>query len=288
MANSQKALHDFLNLHCDIKPISSGKGTGKERCYVLKTEDCLLFMAETHVQEMRNIVDQTDEVVAAARKSGDYSEIIMAYNWEAPDPGMDTIRIPIKLVESLDEKRALMILRHLEGIQRDIDEGCAKKAGLQALFGDTATVRTSNNLDGERVYMVTGKASVGDRRRYAERYAEQVATNVLFDLPKALNAKLQTAVPADSRGRFFVEGRDITARKVRYGADINIEIVLTEEGASIYTDLSSKDARIGEAIGKIMRQAMTDPFGLSLKYYMGKHAIIKINDKDAKPPRPKK
>ncbi len=277
MSASKKALNDFLAHHCEVKPLMAG--AGKEKCYIFHTQDCLLFMAENYIEEMRAIIHQTDEIEATARESGDYSNVIMAYNWAAPEPGMDTIRIPLKVVEALDDKQALMVLRSLEGIQKDIDEGKKRREGIQALFHDTALVKTSSNLDGERVYLIIGKVSASDRRRYAERYAEQVATNVLFDLPKALNAHLQKIVPKDAQGRFFVEGRDITARKIRYGADAIMELVLNDEGAALYSELAHKDHRLGDAISKLFRQAMTDPFGLSLKHYMGKHALIKLPPK---------
>ena len=276
MSQSLKALNDFLAHHCEIKPLPIGPEGRKERCYVMSTEDCLLFMAETHVQEIREIIDQTEEVVDEAKVRGDYSGVVMSYNWDAPEPGMNSLRIPLKVIESLDDKRALMILRNLEGIQKDIDEGKARKEGLQALFGDTASIKTSTNLDGERVFIITGKKSASDRRRYAERYAELVATNVLFKLPKALNARLQKIVPKEARGRFFIEGRDITSSKIRYGVDAQPELTLTDEGALIYTALAKKNTRLAESISKLLKQSMLDPFGLSLKYYMGKHAVIKI------------
>jgi hypothetical protein len=276
MSQSLKALNDFLAQHCDVKHLPIGPQGRKERCYVLSTEDCLLFMAETHVQEIRDIIDQTEEVVAAAKASEDFSNVVMSYNWDAPEPGMNSLRIPVKLVDSLDDKRALMILRNLEGIQKDIDEGRTRREELQALFGDTAKIRSSSNLDGERIYIIVGKKSASDRRRYAERYAEVVATNVLFKLPKALNARLQKLVPKEARGFFFLEGRDITSSKIRYGADAQPELTLTDEGALVYTRLTKKNAKMADAVSKLFQQAMLDPFGLSLKYYMGKHAIIKL------------
>ncbi len=277
MSTSQKALNDFLAQHCEVKPIATGESGRKERYYILSTEDCLLYMAETHVQEMRNIIDQSEEKVAAAKRSGDYSDVIMSYNWDAPNAGMNNIRIPVKLIDGLDEKRAMMLLRNLEGIQKDIDEGHLRREGLQTLFGDTANIKTSSNLDGERIYVITGKQSAADRRRYAERYAEVVATNVLFSLPKALNARLQKAMPKEARGRFFVEGRDITTPKIRYGAEAQPELILTDEGAALYTGQTKKNAKLAETVSKLFQQAMLDPFGLSLKHYMGKHAIIKFS-----------
>jgi len=276
MSTSQKALNDFLTQYCEVKSLPIGPENRKEKCYILNTQDCLLFMAETHVQELRDIIDQTEDSVATARYNNDYSGILMSYNWEAPEPGMNWLRIPTKLVESLDDKRALMFLRNLEGIQKDINEGKARRDGIQALFQDTATVVTSANLDGERIFVITGRVSASDRRRYAERYAELVATNVLFKLPKVLNARLQKIVPKEARGRFFLEGRDITSPKIRYGAEAHPQLVLTDEGAQIYTALAEKNSRFKEAASKLFTQAMLDPFGLSLRYYMGKHALIKL------------
>jgi hypothetical protein len=283
MSTPQKALAHFLNQYCEVKSIPAGAGSAKERCYVMDTEDCLLFMAEMHVQEMRNALDQTDAVMAEAKRNGDFSTIIMTYNWGAPEPGMDSIRIPVKLVESFDNKRALMILRSLQGIQRDIEDGKACKEGLQALFQDTAVVMTSSDLEGERIYLINGKKSAADRRYDAARYAEKATTNLLFNLPKALNARLQTIVPKEARGRFFLEGRDITARKIHASDHSQAELALSDEGAAVYTELTKKNPRLAESIGKLFRQAMLDPLGLSLKYYMGKHALIQFpSGKDAR------
>lgn len=279
MPMSNGALQDFLTQHCEVKSIATGAGGGKERCYVFNTENCILFLAETHIQQMRDAVGQTDDVLAFAKKTADYTGIIMAYNWGAPEPGMDTIRIPVRLVESLDNKQSSLVLRNLQGILADVTEGKLLCEQLQTLLGDTGSVKAQNNLDGERVFFITSKGPAAERKNYAERFAEQVATNVLFDLPKALNAQLQSALPKEYRGRFFVEGRDITSRKLRYGAEANIEIVLSDMGAHLYTSLLEKDPKLAQSVSKLMQQAMTDPFGLSMKHYMGKHAVIKLSGK---------
>jgi hypothetical protein len=242
---------------------------------VLNTKDCKLFMAEAHVQGMRNAIGQTDEVMADAKKYNDYTRVIVTYNWSAPDPGMDMVQIPERLVEMLSHEQASVILRNLQGIEKDVEEGRNRKNGLQALFGDKAIVKTGYALDGERQFVITGKTSSNDRRRYAERYAEQMATNALFDLAKALNAELRRMVPKEARGKFFIEGRNTGAKKVRYGSDAQAELLLADEGALIYLELA-KDPAMKEAISALFQKAMTDPFGLSLKHYMGKHTLIKI------------
>lgn len=279
MTVSSNALHDFLTQHCEVKSIATGAGGGKERCYVFNTENCVLFLAETHIEQMRNAVGQADDVLAFAKKTGDYTGIIMAYNWGAPEPGMDTIRIPVRLVESLDSKQSALVLRNLQGIMLDITEGKRLCENIASLLGETGQVKTQNNLDGERVFLLSSSGTASERKKYAERFAEQVATNVLFDLPKALNAQLESIVPKEYKGRYFVEGRDITSKKLRYGAEANIEIVLTNEGAHVYSRIVEKDPKLAKAIGKLFQQAMTDPFGLSMKHYMGKHAIIKLPGK---------
>jgi hypothetical protein len=280
MPLSSGALHDFLSQHCEVKSIATGAGGGKERCYVFNTEDCVLFLAEVHIQQMRDAVGQTDDVLAFAKKTGDYTGIIMAYNWGAPEPGMDTIRIPVRLVETLDSRQSALLLRNLQGILIDITEGKQLSKALQALLGDAGKVKAQNNLDGERIFLISSKGSAAERKNYAERFAEQVATNVLFDLPKALNAQIQTLLPKEYRGRYFVEGRDITSKKLRYGAEANIEIVLTNAGALVYAQLSKEDPKLAKILAKVIQQAMTDPFGLSMKHYMGKHAVIKLSGKD--------
>jgi len=272
--SKKETLKDFLTQYCELKPIASAV-TGKDKCYVLHTKDCKLFMAEAHVQGMRNAIGQTDEVMADAKKYNDYTRVITTYNWSAPDPGMDMLQIPERLVEMLSVEQAAVILRNLQGIEKDVEEGRARRNALQALFADKAIVKTGYALDGERLFAITGKTSPSDRRRYAERYAEQVATNALFDLAKALNSQLKKLVPKEAQGRFFVEGRNTGAKKIRFGAEAHAELFLTDEGALIYTELA-KEPEMKEAISELFQKAMVDPFGLSLKHYMGKHTIIKV------------
>jgi len=271
----KEALKDFLKQYCELKPLTTGAAGTQDKCYVLQTKDCKLFMAEAHVQGMRNAIGQSEEVMADARRYNDFSRVIVVYNWSAPDPGMDQVQIPERLVEMLSNEQASVILRNLQGILKDVEEGRYRRNGIQTLFGDKAIVKTIFALDGERQFFITGKTSVSDRRRYIERYAEQVATNALFDLAKALNAQLKKLVPPQAKGKFFIEGRDTGAKKVRYGAEIQAELILTDEGALIYTELA-KEPRIREAISELFHRAMLDPFGLSLKHYMGKHAVIKV------------
>lgn len=276
MATSKSALQEFLSQHCEIKSIATGAGGGKERCYVFNTENCVLFLAEVHIQQMRDAVGQTDDVLSFAKKTGDYTGIIMAYNWGAPDPGMDTIRIPVRLVESLDSKQSALVLRNLQGILTDVTEGRELAKALEALVEDTGKIKAQNNLDGERVFLITSNGPATEKKNYAERFAEQVATNVLFDLPKALNAQLEALLPKEYKGRYFIEGRDITSRKLRYGAETNVELALTDAGAHVYQRILKQDAKLGKNIAKLIQQALTDPFGLSMKHYMGKHAVIKL------------
>jgi hypothetical protein len=277
-ASKKEVLKDFLNQYCELKPIMTGAVASKDKCYVLPTKDCKLFMAEAHVQGMRNAIGQTDEVMADAKKYNDYTRVIMTYNWSAPDPGMDLVQIPERLVEMLSIEQASVIVRNLQGIFKDIEEGRSRRSGLQALFGDKAIVKTAYALDGERQFFITGKTSASDNRRYAERYAEQVATNALFDLAKALNSQLKALLPKEAQGKYFVEGRDTGAKKIRYGADAFAELILTDEGALIHTELA-KEQKMKEAISHLFQKAMTDPFGLSLKHYMGKRAVIKLKGK---------
>lgn len=274
-SSKKEALKDFLRQYCELKPLTTGTTAAKEKCYTLNTRDCKLFMADAHVQGIRNAVGQTDEVMADARKYDDYTRVIVTYNWSAPDPGMDLLQIPERLVEMLSQEQACVMLRNLQGIQKDVEEGRNRKNGLQSLFADTAIVKTGYALDGERFFIITGKTSVSDRRRYAERYAEQVATNALFDLAKALNAQLMKLMPREAQGKFFVEGRNTGAKKIRYGAEAHAELWLRDEGALIYSELA-KEPKMREAIAALLQKAMLDPFGLSLKHYMGKHALIKV------------
>ena len=142
---------------------------------------------------------------------------------------MDSIRIPFKLVDSFDNKHALMILRNLEGIQRDIEQGRRCKESLQDLFEDTATVTTSSISKANVFTLSTAKNPPPTADTDAARYAEKVTTSLLFNLPRALNTKLQTLVPKEARGRFFLEGRDITARKP-VSSDADAELALSDEG----------------------------------------------------------
>jgi hypothetical protein len=273
--SKKEALKDFLTQYCELKPITSGSAATKDKCYVLATKDCKLFMAEAHVQGMRNAIGQTEEVMADAKKYGDYTRVIMTYNWSAPDPGMDMVQIPERLVEMLSQEQASVVLRNLQGIHKDVEDGHLRKDNLQSMLADKAIVKTTYALDGERQFVITGKTSASDRRRYAERYAEQVATNALFDLAKALNSQLKKILPKEAQGKYFLEGRNTGAKKIRYGAEAHAELILSDEGALIYLGLT-KDPALKDAISAMLQKAMTDPFGLSLKHYMGKRAVIKL------------
>jgi hypothetical protein len=277
----KEALKDFLRQYCEMKPITTGASVSKDKCYVFTTRDCKLFMAEAYVQGIRNAIGQTEEVMAEARRSSDYCGVIMSYNWSAPSPGMDVVQIPEKLVESLSNEQAAVVLRNLQGILKDVEDGKVRKAAVEKLFSDTAVVKTTYALDGERQFLISGKASASDRRRYAERYAELVATSALFNLAKALNAQVNTLLPKPAQGKFFIESRKMASQKIRYGTDANSELLLKDEGALIYAEILKTDPRLGTAIGKLFQQAITDPFGLSLKHYMGKHAVVKLKP-DAK------
>jgi hypothetical protein len=167
------------------------------------------------------------------------------------------------------------VLRNLEGIKADIDEGRLFRDRLESLFQDTAAITLSTTPEGERVYTIVGKLSPTDRRLYMERFAEQVASKTLFDIAKALNARLEEYIPEDSREKFFIEGRDISDRKIRYGSEVSTELVLSDEGAWMYTTLASKNPSAREVIVKLFQQAMIDPFGLSIRHYMGKHNVLK-------------
>lgn len=280
--SKKEMLKDFLTQYCELKPITTGATSSKDKCYVLSTRDCKLFMAEAYVQGMRNAIGQTEEVMMDAKKHHDFTRVIMAYNWNAPAPGMDMVQIPERLVEMLSLEQASVILRNLQGIHKDVEDGHYRKEGIQTLFGDKAIVKSVYALDGERQFLITGKTTPSDRRRYAERYAEHVATNTLFDLAKALNAQLKLIVPKEVQGKYFLEGRNTASKKIRYGADAYGELILSDEGALVYTELA-KQKELRAPISKLFHKAMLDPFGLSLKHYglslkhyMGKHALIKI------------
>ncbi len=271
----KEALSDFLASRCEVKTAATDAPSGK-KLYLFPTQDCVLFMAEAYIQGMRNAIGQTEEVMIEAKKSGDFSKVLMVYNWSAPDPGMDMVQIPEILVKGLTKDQMSVFLRNLQRIQKDIDEGRALKTALLKLFGDKAVISTCYALDGERQFFITGTLSPADRRGYAERYAEHAATNILFDLPKALNASLQAWLPEYAKGRHFMEGRSNFHKKLRYGAEAHTELLLSDEGAKILTELAKEHAEIRTEIKKLFQQAMLDPFGMSLKYYLGKHALIKL------------
>ncbi len=271
----KEELLDFLEQHCEIKSYDSAPAGKRHTIYILHTRDCVVFMAEAYIQGMRNTIGQDEERMRKARKSGDYSEVIMVYNWSAPDPGMDMVQIPETLIRKLDKEQATIFLRNLKRIQQDIDEGKAKREALRKLFGDKAEVRTTYALDGERQFFIQGVASPDDRRGYAERYAEHAATNILFDLPKALNAQLQPYLPEYARGQHFVVGRRDFYKKMRYGAaEAHTELVLTNEGADTFINIVKESPQAGAQISRIFQQAITDPVGLSLKFYLGKNPLI--------------
>jgi hypothetical protein len=271
----KEELRDFLASHCELKTAAGGlPPDGK--AYLFHTRDCVLFMAEGYIHGMRNAIGQNEEVMNEARKNGDFSKLIMVYNWSAPEPGMDAVQIPETLVDALTKEQASVFLRNLQRIRKDIDEGKALKAALLELFGGKAEISASYALDGERQFFITGMLSPADRKGYAERYAEHAATNILFDLPKALNAGLQAWLPEYARGRHFMEGRSNFNKKLRYGADVNTELLLSDEGAKLFTEIAREHPGTGNEIRKLFRQAVLDPFGMSLKYYLGKHALIKL------------
>lgn len=274
-------LKDFLACHCEIKYSAADAPSGKHKIYILHTRDCVLFMAEAYIQGMRNAINQNDEVMAAARKRSDFGEVIMVYNWSAPDPGMDLVQLPETLVNKLTQDQAAVFLRNLERIQKDVEEGKTIRETLHKLFGGKAVVNTAHALDGERQFFITGTASASDKRGYAERYAEKVATDVLFNLPKALNAGLQFFLPEFARGALFVEGRKNFYKKVRYGSDeTHTELLLTAEGAVALQNATKSSVKNNVEISRILQQAIIDPFGASLKYYLGKHPLIKLSSKD--------
>lgn len=277
----KEELSDFLARHCEIKYSVADTAAIKHKIYIFHTRDCVLFMAEAYIQGMRNAIGQNEEMMIDARKRNDFSEVIMIYNWSAPDPGMDLVQIPEALVSKLTKDQAAVFLRNLERIQKDIDEGKALKEALHKLFGGKAVISTAHALDGERQFYITGTISAGDKRGYAERYAEKVATDVLFDLPKALNAGLQIFLPEFARGALFIEGRKNFYKKVRYGSDeTHTELLLTAEGAAALLNATKESVKTHAEISRILQQSITDPFGMSLKYYLGKHPLIKLPTKD--------
>jgi hypothetical protein len=280
-ASAKEELRQFLARHCEVKTAVNAASTSKSNTYIFHTKDCVLFMAEAYIQGIRNAIGQDEEAMIAAKKKSDFSDVIMVYNWSAPDPGIDVVQIPESLVEKLTKEQAEVFLRNLQRIQKDIEEGTSRKKALQELFGGKAVIGTSYALDGERQFFITGTKSSGDKRGYAERYAEVAATNVLFDLPKALNAALQVFLPEYARGKHFVEGRSNFHKKMRYGkAEAHTELLLGDEGASMLIAISKESPKTGTEIRKVLAKAILDPFGLSLKYYLGKHPLIKLPSRD--------
>jgi len=273
MARSKIALKDFLSRHCLIQP--SSLKAEEEEYYVLNTEGSRYFMAQSHFREILNTTSQTDEVTAAAKKSGDFAGIILLYWKEPPEKGLDKIKIPVRLVENLSEQQAFLILRNLEGVQKDVEDAKILKDRLEGLFQDTAAISIGTGENGDRVFVILGKLSPSDQRHYMERYAEQVASKTLFDVAKALNSQLEQYVPEELREKFFVEGRDFSDKKIRYGEEVSTELMLSDEGAWVYTNIAAKNPNLREVITKLFRQAMTDPFRLSLTHYMGKHNVMK-------------
>jgi hypothetical protein len=273
MARSKIALKDFLARHCRIHP--SPASVDDDEYYVLQTGDGRHFTAESHVREILHAANQGPETMENAKKTGDFSNIIIVQWRDALEPGIEQIRIPVKWLDSLSEQQAFLILRHLEGIQKDVEDGRSLKMKLEDLFGDTATITTAVGEGNDRVFTIRGKLSASDHRHYMERYAEQVASKTLFDVAKALNHRLEQYVPLESRERFFVEGRDYSDKKIRYGEEISTDLLLTDEGAWVYSNIAGKSPHLREIISKHFRQAMLDPFGLSMQHYMGKHNVLK-------------
>jgi|GEM_PF-1006482 len=267
-------LYDFLAKHCEIK--TSGVGTNQINNYLFNATDCVLFMAEAYIQGMRKAVGQSEEYIVEAKKRKEISNLILVYNWSAPAPGIDVIQIPETLIASLNQEQAEVFLRNLKRIHKDIEEGKELKTRLEQLFAGNVKISTCYSLDGERRFLIIGKISPSDKRTYAERYAEQVATNVMFDLPKALNARLNLLLPEDSQGKYFVEGRSSFHKKLRYGEDAHTELILSNDGAKLYSELTAESPQMLQEISKILSQAILEPFGISLKYYLGKHPLIKL------------
>jgi hypothetical protein len=67
---------------------------------------------------------------------------------------------------------------------------------------------------------------------------------------------------------------------MRYGAEAHTELLLTDEGAAILSELAKESGKNKMEISKLLQQAILDPFGLSLKYYMGKHPLIKLSSEE--------
>lgn len=270
MARSKLALKDFLERRCRV--IASMANGQEVQYYVLNTENSRPFMAYSHIREVLQAVGQHN-ALNSSRQVDDNS--IIVYPHKEPETGIDQIKFPVKFIAAVTEQQSFQILRNLEGIQRDIDEGKLMQDRLEGLFQDTATVKVSSTPGNERVYLIKGRLSSTDRRLYMERFAEQIASSTLFDVAKALNSRLEPYIPEESREKFFVEGRDLSDRKVKYGAEVGTELMLSDEGAYVYTDLAGKSPTAREVIAKVFQQAMLDPFGLSMRHYMGKHNVLK-------------
>lgn len=274
MSRSKLALKDFLERNCRIIPAPGS--TGDAELYIFITEDGRPFMTESHLREIFRATGQKGSTPAGLKRDEDEeAAAIIVQGRKEPEMGISQIRIPVKLIESLSEQQSFLVLRNLEGIKTDIDEGRLFRDRLEALFQDSAAITLSSTPEGARVYVIIGKLSPSDRRMYMERFAEQIASKTLFDVAKALNARLEEYIPEDSRGKFFLEGRDNSDRKIAYGTEVSTELVLSDEGAWTYTTIASKNPNAREVILKLFQQAMTDPFGLSMRHYMGKHNVMK-------------
>jgi len=279
---AKEDLHHFLAQYCEIKTTANAGSPDKNTTYIFHTRDCVLYMAQAYIQGMRNAIGQTEEVMNEAKKKGDFSHVVMVYNWSAPEPGMDAIQIPESLVHSLSKEQADVFLRNLQRIQKDIDEGTARRKAVEELFNGKADITTCYALDGERQLFISSTAALSSERGYMGRYAGVAATNVLFDLPKALNASLQVFLPEYARGRHFIEGRRNFYKKMRYGTEVHTELLLSDEGAQMLINAAKESPQIRAEICKSLERAIRDPFALSLKYYLGKHPLITLPSKDDK------
>src|SRR5579871_6793698 len=104
-ATAKEELHHFLDRHCEVKTAVSAVSSGKHNIYIFHTKNCVLFMAEAYVQGMRNAIAQNEEAMIEAKRKGDFSDILMVYNWSAPEPGMDVIQLPETLVDRLTKEQ---------------------------------------------------------------------------------------------------------------------------------------------------------------------------------------
>lgn len=277
---SKEDLHHFLSQYCEIKTTANVGSPDKNITYIFHTGDCVLYMAQAYVQGMRNAIGQTEEVMNEAKRKGDFSRVVMVYNWSAPEPGMDAIQIPETLAQSLSKEQADVFLRNLQRIQKDIEEGAARRKAVEDLFHGKANITTCYALDGERQFFVSSTTAVSSERGYMGHYAGVAATNVLFDLPKALNASLQVFLPEYARGKHFIEGRRNLHKKMRYGTEVHTELLLSDEGAEMLLNAAKESPQVKAEICKALERAVCDPFALSLKYYLGKHPLITLPSKD--------